>query len=146
MPNFLDGDFAFVVTDGENYLAARDPIGVNPMYQGWGSDGSVWFSSEMKSLTDVCERIEAFPPGYFYSSRTGEQRRWFKPSWINAELIPKIPIDYRALREALERSVHKRLMSDAPYGVLLSGGLDSSLVAAIMSRHLKRQPLESSKF
>lgn len=138
-PKYMDGDFAFVVFDGEHFLVARDPIGVVPLYQGWGEDGSIWFASEMKSLADVCQRIVAFPPGYLYSSKLQECKQWYQPKWYNEQKILRTPLNLKHLREALEDSVAKRLMCDVPYGVLLSGGLDSSLVASIMSRKLKEE-------
>ena len=136
----LDGFFAFVLTDGEHYIAARDPIGVTTLYQGRGKDGSMWFASEMKCLVDVCDEVDVFPPGHVYSSRTGELRRYFQPSWWFTEsIIPRNPVDYQRLRDTLEKAVIKRLMSDVPYGVLLSGGLDSSLIAAIAARHARHR-------
>jgi len=138
--NKLDGLFAFVISNSENgeFLAARDPIGVNPMYIGWGRDGSLWFASEFKALAEDCDRFEEFPPGHYWSSKTMEFRRWYNPPWFD-EHIPNNPIDYTVLRQALERSVVKRLMTDVPYGVLLSGGLDSSLVASIVCRHAAKR-------
>jgi len=138
--NKLDGIFAFVISDQEKgtYLAARDPIGVCPMYIGWGRDGALWFASELKGLCEDCERFEEFPPGCYWSSNTNEFRRWYNPQWWTEE-VPNNPLDLVALRTAFERSVVKRLMTDVPYGVLLSGGLDSSLVAAIVSRHAKKR-------
>jgi len=138
--NKLDGIFAFVIADQEKgtFLAARDPIGVCPMYVGWARDGSMWFASEMKALHEDCERFEEFPPGCYWSSKTNEFRRWYNPSWWD-EHIPSTPLDLEALRSAFERSVVKRLMTDVPYGVLLSGGLDSSLVASIVTRHAKKR-------
>ncbi|CAM6095398.1 unnamed protein product [Calypogeia fissa] len=133
----LDGMFSFVLLDtrDESYIAVRDPIGITPLYMGWGKDGSVWFASEMKALVDECETFKVFPPGHIYSSKTGELRRWYDPVWFS-ESIPSVPYDPIALRKAFERAVIKRLMTDVPFGVLLSGGLDSSLVAAVASRHL----------
>eukprot|EP01117_Protostelium_nocturnum_P001030 TRINITY_DN11355_c0_g1_i1.p1 TRINITY_DN11355_c0_g1~~TRINITY_DN11355_c0_g1_i1.p1 ORF type:complete len:616 (+),score=125.81 TRINITY_DN11355_c0_g1_i1:147-1850(+) len=144
--NKLDGIFAFVVSDSENnsFLAARDPIGVMPMYVGWGRDGSLWFSSEMKTLIDDCERYEEVPPGHYWSSKTNEFRRWYNPSWFD-EHIPNTPLDLKVLRESLENSVIKRLMTDVPYGVLLSGGLDSSLVASIVTRHALKRTEDQEK-
>jgi len=138
--NKLDGIFAFVVSDQEKgtVLAARDQIGVCPMYIGWGRDGSVWFASEMKALSEDCERFEEFPPGCYWSSKTAEFKRWYYPKWWSEE-ISNEPLNLQALRTSFERSVVKRLMTDVPYGVLLSGGLDSSLVAAIVSRHAKKR-------
>jgi asparagine synthase (glutamine-hydrolysing) len=137
----LRGDFGFVVYDttSGHYLAARDPIGVVPLYIGWGKDGSVWFASECKALKDDCERFEAFPPGKYYSSRTGTFEQYYKPGWWD-EAIPKgpspvTPEALAELRKSLEDAVVRRMMCDVPFGVLFSGGLDSSLVASIVSRH-----------
>lgn len=136
--DMLDGMFCFVLLDtrDKSFIAARDGIGITPMYMGWGLDGSIWFASEMKALSDDCERFIAFPPGHIYSSKQGALRRWYNPPWYS-EQIPSTPYDPIVLREAFEKSVLKRLMTDVPFGVLLSGGLDSSLVAAVASRHLE---------
>ncbi|CAM6116697.1 unnamed protein product [Calypogeia fissa] len=133
----LDGMFSFVLLDtrDNSYIAARDPIGITPLYFGWGKDGSIWFASEMKALVDECETFKVFPPGHIYSSKTEELRKWYNPPALN-EVIPSVPYNPLALREAFEKAVIKRLMTDVPFGVLLSGGLDSSLVAAVTSRHL----------
>lgn len=134
MVDRLDGVFAFVLADGESgeVLAARDPIGVAPLYWGWGNDGSVWFASEMKALTDVCQRFEPFPPGHLYFG--GQLRRYYDPDWRHTDDTPSDTLPLGELRQALEQAVVKRMMSDVPYGVLLSGGLDSSLVASIVAR------------
>ncbi|XP_057813888.2 asparagine synthetase [glutamine-hydrolyzing] isoform X2 [Cryptomeria japonica] len=133
----LDGMFSIVLLDTRDgsFIAARDAIGITSLYIGWGLDGSVWFASEMKALNDDCERFEAFPPGHIYSSKQGGLRRWYNPLWY-PENIPATPYDPLVLRRAFENAVIKRLMTDVPFGVLLSGGLDSSLVAAVASRHL----------
>ncbi|KAG9158334.1 hypothetical protein Leryth_000453, partial [Lithospermum erythrorhizon] len=135
--DMLDGMFSFVLLDtkDKSFIAARDAIGITPLYMGWGLDGSVWFASEMKALSDDCERFMSFPPGHIYSSRSGELRRWYNPPWYS-ESIPSVTYDPLVLREAFEKAVKKRLMTDVPFGVLLSGGLDSSLVAAVTARHL----------
>ncbi|RWS12148.1 hypothetical protein B4U79_07546, partial [Dinothrombium tinctorium] len=136
----LDGDFAFVIYDAVNnaYLAARDPIGVCPLYIGWGRDGSIWFASEMKALHEDCETFQEFPPGHYWSSKADDFVQWYNPKWYD-EHIPSEPLDLVTLQQTLERSVIKRMMCDVPYGVLLSGGLDSSLVASLVCRHsLKR--------
>jgi len=137
----LDGMFAFVISNsltGE-WLAARDHMGICPLYWGIGKDGSLWFASEMKALVDDCLRFEEFPPGHFMSSNTNrELQRWYNAKWVSEE-IPTGKLDYQLLRETFEKAVVKRLMTDVPYGVLLSGGLDSSLVASIASRHAAKR-------
>ncbi|KAE7998086.1 hypothetical protein FH972_002664 [Carpinus fangiana] len=135
--DMLDGMFSFVLLDTQDksFIAARDAIGITPLYIGWGLDGSVWFASEMKALSDDCERFTSFLPGHIYSSKQGGFRRWYNPPWYS-EKIPSTPYDPILLRKAFEKAVVKRLMTDVPFGVLLSGGLDSSLVAAVAGRHL----------
>ncbi|KAJ0539371.1 Asparagine synthetase [glutamine-hydrolyzing] [Helianthus annuus] len=135
--DMLDGMFSFVLLDtrDNSYLVARDAIGITSLYIGWGLDGSVWISSELKGLNDDCEHFEVFPPGHLYSSKSGGFRRWYNPPWFS-ESIPSTPYDPLVLRRAFENAVIKRLMTDVPFGVLLSGGLDSSLVASVTARHL----------
>ncbi|CDS03120.1 Putative Asparagine synthetase [Lichtheimia ramosa] len=134
----LDGMFSFVLLDVKRnrVIAARDPIGITTLYYGWNSKmpGTVYFASELKSLNEDCDKILAFPPGHVYDSETGETKRWFVPSWWDGERIPENPVDYKLVRKTLERAVRKRLMAEVPYGVLLSGGLDSSLIASIAAR------------
>ncbi|KAL5604729.1 hypothetical protein BROUX41_001920 [Berkeleyomyces rouxiae] len=141
-PNHLDGMFSFVLYDKkkDRIIAARDPIGITTLYQGWSSKEpeTVYFASELKSLAPVCDKIEAFPPGHVFDSETGERTRYFKPSWWEPSRVPSTPLDLTAIRESLEKSVRKRLMAEVPYGVLLSGGLDSSLVASIAQRETLR--------
>jgi asparagine synthase (glutamine-hydrolysing) len=135
----LDGVFAFVLADEKmgEVVAARDPIGVVPLFWGWGPDGSVWFASEMKALRDVCPRFEQFPPGHVYTG--GKLRRYYDPTWRTTEETPKGRPTAEQIREALDAAVVKRLMSDVPFGVLLSGGLDSSLVSSIVTRHADKR-------
>ncbi|KAK1780866.1 asparagine synthetase [Copromyces sp. CBS 386.78] len=141
-PKYLDGMFSFVLYDKnqDRTIAARDPIGITTLYKGYNSQepGTVYFASELKSLHPVCDKIEAFPPGHVFDSLTGETTRYFEPSWWDEKKCPQTPLDLKLLRETLEKSVRKRLMAEVPYGVLLSGGLDSSLVAAIAQRESLR--------
>ncbi|GBG69620.1 hypothetical protein CBR_g4450 [Chara braunii] len=135
----LDGMFSFVLYDSRNgnFMAARDPIGITPLYIGWGRDGAVWFASEMKALIDDCVHFQWFPPGHLYSSVNGVLRPYFNPPWWNEKYIPTAPLDYMAIRKAFTKAVVKRLMTDVPFGLLLSGGLDSSLVSAVAARHIR---------
>ncbi|KAI1005328.1 putative asparagine synthetase [Podosphaera aphanis] len=139
---YLDGMFSFVLYDKEKdrIVAARDPIGVTSFYQGWSSTmpGAVFFASELKCLHSVCDRIISFPPGHIYDSETKKTTRYYDPSWWDPTNVPTKPVDYKLLRETFEKSVRKRLMAEVPYGVLLSGGLDSSLVASIAQRETLR--------
>jgi asparagine synthase (glutamine-hydrolysing) len=146
----LDGFFSFVlhdIRDGrDRIIAARDPIGVTTLYQGWvsSSPNTVFFASEVKCLQDVCDKVISFSPGHIYDSETGKTTRWYNPPWWDGTKTPHTPLDLKLLRETLERAVQKRLMSEVPYGVLLSGGLDSSLIAAIAARETE-QVLEAQK-
>jgi asparagine synthase (glutamine-hydrolysing) len=126
----LDGMFAFVLTDGVRLLAARDPLGIKPLYMGRDGDGGLWFASEIKALVEPCSEIEEFPPGHLFTL-DGGLRRWFDPPW-KQPLDNFASFDAPALALGLGRAVEKRLMSDVPFGVSLSGGLDSSLIAALM--------------
>lgn len=148
--NLLDGMFSFVLLDESvtpsRIIAARDPIGITTLYQGWDSrrPRATFFASELKALTTLCDKIISFPPGHVYDSRDQSTTRYFQPSWWNGDLdgpgatIPEKPVDLKLLRETLEEAVRKRLMSEVPYGVLLSGGLDSSLIASIAARETEK--------
>ena len=138
--NELNGIFAFVLWDEARgrYLIARDPIGVMPLYYGRDEDGKLWVASEMKAIEPWCRQVQAFPPGHLLDSEEGEIRRWYKPTWREFEGA-KEAADPGRLRDALEQAVHRQLMCDVPYGVLLSGGLDSSLVAAIAQRYADKR-------
>ena len=137
-PKHLDGMFAWCLYDAkkDRIVAARDPIGITTMYMGRSSISpkTVYFASELKCLTDDCDDIIAFPPGHVYDSETDKITRYFNPDWIDESRIASTPLDLKAIRTTLETAVRKRLMAEVPYGVLLSGGLDSSLIAAIASR------------
>lgn len=141
-PNHLDGMFAFVLYDEkkDRVIAARDPIGVITLYMGRNSKQpkTVYFASELKCLTEDCDLIVAFPPGHVYDSATDKLTRYFKPTWWDENKIPTTPVDYPKLRHSLELAVRKRLMAEVPFGVLLSGGLDSSLIASIAAREASK--------
>jgi asparagine synthase (glutamine-hydrolysing) len=126
--------FAFVLTDGEHVLAGRDPLGIKPLYLGGDPNGGLWFASELKALPGICVNVREFPPGCLYT-REGGFRRYFRPQWVEPPREPR-PTEPHAIAEQLERAVAKRLMSDVPVGVFLSGGLDSSLIAALVRRHV----------
>jgi len=133
--DMLDGIFAFVVINGDDYIAGRDPLGVKPLYYGLDERGRMYFSSEMKAITDQCRSFSTFPPGHYYTPKTGFVK-YYRPQWEDASKAVEV-IDYEAIRQTLTQAVEKRLMSDVPVGVLLSGGLDSSLTSSIAARLLK---------
>lgn len=137
----LNGIFAFVLYDERNaaYLAARDHIGIIPLYMGWDSYGNFYFSSELKALEGICRKIEVFPPGHYYYSLEGEVRKWYVRDWTAYDAVHGNTSDIAALRTALEQAVHRQLMSDVPYGVLLSGGLDSSIISAVARKFAARR-------
>jgi len=130
--DMLDGVFSFVIIDGDDFIVARDPIGVKPLYYGTDEKGALWFASEMKALTDHCTEFSAFPPGHYYTPETGFVR-YYTPEWFDSEKAVQ-PADLAKLRESLIEATRKRLMADVPLGVLLSGGLDSSLTSSIAAR------------
>lgn len=132
--NMMDGDFAFVIIDGDDYIAGRDPIGVKPLYYGLDERGRIYFSSEMKSIADQCKSFSTFPPGHYYTAKTGFVK-YYDPEYEDHENANQ-SLDLDLIRETLTEAIRKRLMSEVPVGVLLSGGLDSSLIAAITSRLL----------
>ena len=133
----LNGIFAFALYDKNNgtFLIGRDHMGIIPLYQGWDSEGRYYVASELKALEGVCKKIESFPPGHYFSSESGEMIKWYNRDWTEYDNVKDNTSDSIKLREALEAAVHRQLMSDVPYGVLLSGGLDSSIISAIAKKY-----------
>lgn len=141
-PEFLEmlnGIFAFVLYNKKegDYFIARDHIGIIPLYIGWDAKGTVYVASEMKALNDVCSQIQEFPAGHYYFGSRKKFVKWYTPMW--SERLPTKKVSLEELREALEHAVKRQMMCDVPYGVLISGGLDSSLIAAIASKFRKKR-------
>lgn len=155
----LSGIFAFALYDSENdvYLVARDEIGVIPLYQGWDKAGRYYVASELKALEGECQTIEEFPNGHYFYSKDEKPVRWYKREWENFDAVknnPRATDDkgeiinpsvIEKVRNGLESAVKQQLMSDVPYGVLLSGGLDSSIIAAITQKFSKKRIESDSK-
>lgn len=137
----LNGIFAFALYDEENdrFLIARDSIGVIPLYMGSDDAGRIYVASELKALEGFCSEYKPFLPGHYYDSRSGRMERWYKRDWEQYDNVKDNGADIAELREALCQSVQRQLMSDVPYGVLLSGGLDSSIVSAVAKRYAARR-------
>ena len=144
----LSGIFAFVLYDEEKdeFLIARDPIGVIPLYIGYDSDGTVYVASELKALEGQCERYEPFLPGHYVWSREGStMRRYYRRDWFDYDAVKDNPASVEAIHDALTAAVKRQLMSDVPYGVLLSGGLDSSVISAIAEKYSEMRIEDGSK-
>ena len=139
--NDLNGIFAFVLYDNKDhsYLIGRDHIGIVPLYYGYDELGEFYIASEMKALIGHCNRIETFPPGHYYSSKNRKFVRYYQRDWEKYEAVKENITDKKQLKTALENAVHRQLMSDVPYGVLLSGGLDSSIIASIVRKYAQRR-------
>lgn len=137
----LSGIFAFALYDEERdeFLIARDPIGVIPLYIGYDSDGKVYVASELKALEGNCEHYEVFLPGHYYSSKEGKMRRYYTRDWMEYDNVKDNPASVKDIHDALEDAVRRQLMSDVPYGVLLSGGLDSSVISAIAEKFSEKR-------
>jgi asparagine synthase (glutamine-hydrolysing) len=147
--NRMNGIFAFVLYDPvrETWLIARDPIGVVPLYLGWDRQENLYAASELKALVEHCERVVEFPPGCFMLGHEKEKgfQRYYEPAWAQPGFVPDRPADPVALREAFQAAVHRQLMCDVPYGLLISGGVDSSLVAAVAGRYRDRRVEEDDR-
>lgn len=137
----LNGIYAFALYDREKdeYLIARDPIGVIPLYIGRDREGHVMVSSELKGLEGFADEYEVFLPGHYYWSREGKMTRWYRRDWMEYDHVKDNPADAASLRRALEEAVRRQLMSDVPYGVLLSGGLDSSIISAVAKKYASKR-------
>ena len=137
----MNGIFGFALYDVEKdeYFIARDHMGIIPLYIGWDQNGTFYVASELKALEGVCTKIELFPPGHYLSSTDGELIQWYKRDWTEYNAVKDNKTNIAAVKEALEAAVHRQLMSDVPYGVLLSGGLDSSVVSAIAKKYAQKR-------
>ena len=139
-PDFIDkmnGIFAFVIYDSTNdeYFVARDHMGIIPLYIGWDSEKIFYVSSELKALEGVCNKIELFPPGHYFLSSNDDYIKWYERDWREYDEVKNAKSEIKMLRDSLEQAVRRQLMSDVPYGVLLSGGLDSSITSAVAKKY-----------
>ncbi|PVW15790.1 asparagine synthase B [Marixanthomonas spongiae] len=137
----LNGIFGFAIYDVEadEYLIARDHMGIIPLYMGWDQNGTFYVASELKALEGICTKIELFPPGHYLYSKEGELTRWYTRDWMEYDAVKDNETNIQELREALDAAVHRQLMSDVPYGVLLSGGLDSSITSALAKKYADKR-------
>ncbi|WP_417875557.1 asparagine synthase B [Winogradskyella sediminis] len=137
----MNGIFGFAIYDAEKdeYFIARDHMGIIPLYIGWDKNGTFYVASELKALEGICTKIELFPPGHYMSSTDGEFVKWYKRDWSEYDAVKDNETSIAEVKQALEDAVHRQLMSDVPYGVLLSGGLDSSVTSAIAKKYSERR-------
>ncbi len=137
----LNGIFGFAIYDTkkDEYFIARDHMGIIPLYMGWDKNGTFYVASELKALEGTCTKIELFPPGYYLHSKEGTPKRWYSRDWMDYEAVKENETSIQEIQEALEAAVHRQLMSDVPYGVLLSGGLDSSVTSAIAKKFAQKR-------
>ncbi|MBP5220909.1 MAG: asparagine synthase B [Bacteroidaceae bacterium] len=143
----ISGIFAFALYDEEKdeFLIARDPIGVIPLFIGRDKDGKVYCASELKALEGFCDEYEPFLPGHYYSSKEGVMKRWYKRDWFEYDAVKDNAASVKDIHDALESAVKRQLMSDVPYGVLLSGGLDSSVISAVAKKFAHKRIEEEGK-
>ena len=139
--NELNGIFAFAFYDSskDRYFIARDHMGIIPLYMGWDDDNVFYVSSELKSLEGVCGKIELFPPGHYLLSDTSGLTKWYKPDWVSHDNVKNSDTSINAIHDSLSAAVKRQLMSDVPYGVLLSGGLDSSITSALAKKFASKR-------
>ncbi len=137
----MNGIFGFAIYDvvKDEYFIARDHMGIIPLYIGWDINGTFYVASELKALEGVCTKIELFPPGHYLSSKDGELIRWYNRDWTEFDAVKENQTSIDELHDALEAAVHRQLMSDVPYGVLLSGGLDSSVTSALAKKYAEKR-------
>ena len=137
----MNGIFGFAIYDVEKdeYFVARDHMGIIPLYIGWDQNGTFYVASELKALEGVCAKIELFPPGHYLSSKDGKFVKWYSREWTVYDAVKENETCIAEIKEALEAAVHRQLMSDVPYGVLLSGGLDSSVTSAIAKKYAQKR-------
>ena len=139
--NDLNGIFAFALYDSSNdkYIIARDHMGIIPLYMGWDKDDIFYVSSELKSLEGVCDKIELFPPGHYLESSSTDLKKWYNPEWVSYDHVKDSETSIKAIHDSLSAAVKRQLMSDVPYGVLLSGGLDSSITSALAKKFASKR-------
>ena len=137
----MNGIFGFTIYDAEKdeYFVARDHMGIIPLYMGWDKNGTFYVASELKALEGTCTKIELFPPGHYLHSSDGELKKWYSRDWMEYDAVKENETSIKEIKEALEAAVHRQLMSDVPYGVLLSGGLDSSVTSAIAKKYAQKR-------
>lgn len=137
----LNGIFGFALYDVEKdtYFIARDHMGIIPLYIGWDENGTFYVASELKALEGICTKIELFPPGHYVSSKDGIYKKWYSRDWMEFDAVKENESSIDKIHDALEAAVHRQLMSDVPYGVLLSGGLDSSIISAITKKYATKR-------
>lgn len=144
----LNGIFAFALYDVEKdiILIGRDHMGIIPLYMGYDDYGQFYVASELKALEGVCPNIQEFLPGHYIFSKDGTApKQWYKRDWMEYDNVKDNKSDVEELRASLEAAVHRQLMSDVPYGVLLSGGLDSSIISAVAKRYAARRIEDDNK-
>jgi asparagine synthase (glutamine-hydrolysing) len=137
----LNGIFGFAIYDieADSYFIARDHMGIIPLYLGWDKNGTFYVASELKALEPFCAKIELFPPGHYFYSKEGSFTKWYKRDWRDFKFVKNNKTSIKIIKDALESAVHRQLMSDVPYGVLLSGGLDSSVTSAIAKKYCQKR-------
>ena len=145
--NDLNGIFAFALYDSSNdkYIIARDHMGIIPLYMGWDKDDIFYVSSELKSLEGVCDKIELFPPGHYLESSSTDLKKWYNPEWVSYDHVKDSETSIKDIHDSLSAAVKRQLMSDVPYGVLLSGGFDSSITSALAKKFASKRVESNDK-